>query len=50
MGYQRAHHKKKGKCEKSQISHIKPYFRVKGKPMSDQDFNKLFLMVFNEEK
>lgn len=29
MGYFRAHHKKKGKCEKSQISHIKPFFQVK---------------------
>lgn len=32
MGYFRAHHKKKGKCEKSQIAHMKPFMQVKGKP------------------
>jgi hypothetical protein len=37
MGYQRAHHKKKGKCEASQIAHAKPFIQVHGKPvLSDQ--------------
>lgn len=47
MGYKRSHHKRKGKCEASQISHIKPFFQVKGRPITfldeivDQNFEVL---------
>ncbi len=41
MGYFRAHHKKKGKCERSQIAHVKPFIQVHGKPEEEFNYSQL---------
>lgn len=45
MGYFRAHHKKRGKMEKSQIAHAKEFFQVHGYPLEDK-----VKAILNEKK